>query len=88
MGYWKDVRGRLGGGNPEAHAHDYVCAACVDDDGLRGLIESEARANCCTFCGAESADPIAAPLVEVLLHINDVYRRGIRCRGEQAVLRQ
>ena len=75
MGYWKDVRERLGGGNAEAHEHEYVCAACFDDDDLRGLIESEARANCCTFCGAESADPIAAPLVEVLLYINECITR-------------
>ncbi|NJO31949.1 MAG: hypothetical protein HC869_01240 [Rhodospirillales bacterium] len=75
MGYWKDVRERLGGGNPEAYEDDYVCAGCFDDEGLKGFIEGEASAKTCTFCGAESEEPIAAPLVEVLLYINEILGR-------------
>jgi hypothetical protein len=75
MGYWKDIRERLGGGNPEAHENEYVCAACVEDAGLKGFIEGEACARCCTFCGAESPDPIAAPLVELLLYVNECLGR-------------
>lgn len=75
MGYWKDVRERLGGGNPEAYEDDYVCAACFEDEGLAGFIEGEARARICTFCGADSGEPVAAPLVEVLLNIKECLDR-------------
>ena len=75
MGYWKEVAGRLGGGNLLAHENEYVCGACLKDEGLCGFIESEAYATACTFCGAESTDPIAAPLVEVLLYIKECLSR-------------
>lgn len=75
MGYWKEVRERLGGGNPEVHEDEYVCAACIEDESLKGFIESEAHARVCTFCGTESSDPIAAPIVEVLLYIRECLDR-------------
>lgn len=75
MGYWKDIQERLGGGNPEAHEDENVCAACITDEGLQGFIEGEARAKTCSFCGAESDDPIAAPLVELLLYMSECLGR-------------
>lgn len=75
MGYWKDIHERLGGGNPEAHEDEFVCAACITDKGVQGFIEGEAHAKVCTFCGAESDDPIAAPLVQLLLYMNGCLYR-------------
>ena len=71
MGYWKDVWVQLGGGNAEAHKDECVCAACFADEGLRGFVKGAANGNVCSFCGTESAEPIAAPLVPVLLYINE-----------------
>jgi hypothetical protein len=75
MGYWKDVLERMGGGNPAAHEDEFVCGECIEDEGLRDFIEGEARAKVCTFCGAESNDPIAAPLIELLLYISECLDR-------------
>ena len=75
MGQLKDLNERLGGGNPLAHAGEYVCASCLGDDGLRDLIERETCEHFCTFCEAESTDPIAASLIEVLLYMNECLDR-------------
>lgn len=71
MGYWKDVWMQLGGGNAEAHKDEYVCAACFSDKGLRGFVEGVASENVCSFCGTESTERTAAPLVPVILYINE-----------------
>ena len=71
MGYWKDVAERGLGG----HEYEYVCGACLQDPGLRGVVEDEACATACTFCDAESADPIAAPMAKVLLYIDECLDR-------------
>ena len=73
MGYWKEVRELLGGGNPEAHEYEFVCAGCFSDEGLSEFIEGKAFHKTCTFCGAEADEPIAAPLVEVLLYITECF---------------
>ena len=59
MGYWKDARERLGGGNPDGYEHDYVCPGCFDDEGLKRFIEGEATAKICTFCGAGSDERLS-----------------------------
>lgn len=69
------MREQLGGGNPEAYEGACVCAGCFADEGLKGCIEGAARAKTCRFCGAESDEPISAPLVEVLLHIKESLDR-------------
>lgn len=75
MGYWKDVIEHLSGGNPAAYEDDHVCAQCFDDQGLKDFIEGEVQAKTCTFCDAESDEPIAAPIVEVLLYIKECLDR-------------
>lgn len=75
MGYWKDVIERLGGGNPASYEDDHVCAQCFDDQGLKDFVEGEVQARTCKFCGTESDEPIAAPIVEVLLYINECLGR-------------
>jgi HEPN/RES N-terminal domain 1/RES domain len=75
VGYWKDVIERLGGGNPTAYENIYVCAGCFDDRSLKDFIEGEALGKTCTYCGAVADEPIAAPLVEALLHIKECLDR-------------
>lgn len=54
------------------HCHDeFVCGQCFSDEGLQAFCTSHAEINTCDFCGATSADPIAAPLDEVLDHIRN-----------------
>ena len=70
MSYWKDIHEHIGS-SPESHQDGYVCIFCVEDGGLRGFIESKAYAKTCTFCGAESTDPIAVSLSEILPYISE-----------------
>lgn len=44
----------------------FVCADCVEDASLKGLIEGSAQVYQCDYCGRSSIEPIAAP-VDVLL---------------------
>ena len=52
---------------------EFVCADCIDDEGLKDFIEGEATECTCSFCGAEAEDdePIAAPIEKVVDYIND-----------------
>ncbi len=43
----------------------FVCRDCFGDDDLRNFAEFAAAAKQCDFCGAQSNDPIAAPLNDV-----------------------
>jgi hypothetical protein len=52
------------------YRHDeFVCGQCFSDEGLRDFCTNHAQSNTCDFCGATSAEPIAAPLEEVIAHI-------------------
>jgi hypothetical protein len=75
VGYWKDVIERLGGGNPTAYEDTFVCVDCFDDPGLKAFVEGEAQGKACTYCGAVADEPIAAPLVDVLLYIKECLDR-------------
>ena len=48
------------------HRDEYVCAACIDDEGIGDFISKNADSHTCSFCGATSAEPIAAPLIDVI----------------------
>lgn len=48
---------------------EFVCGECFNDDGLKDFCLAHAEETECDFCGAKSADPIAAPLEEVIGHI-------------------
>jgi len=43
------------------HDPRFVCADCFGDQGIKGFIESYAKSNECSFCGAAADDAIAAP---------------------------
>ena len=75
MGRLKHLQELLSGGNPLALEDRYVCADCIGDDALKGVIESEASECVCSFCGEESDRPIAAPLLEVVLYMNECLER-------------
>ena len=74
MGYVKNLIERLGGGYPPG-PDVHVCPSCLEDEGLKKFVEAEADATSCTFCVAESHQPIAAPLVKVLLYMKECLDR-------------
>ena len=75
MGYWKNWRVRIGGGVHEPYKNDYVCADCFGDDALKNFVEANAAEKTCTFCGDQKDNPIAAPFLEVIVHIYDCLAR-------------
>jgi hypothetical protein len=42
-----------------------VCGECFSDGGIKGYIEENSTDEECSFCGATSEEPIAAPIREV-----------------------
>jgi RES domain-containing protein len=44
----------------------HVCAECFEDEYLKSVVEGAAIENQCDYCGAESEEPIAAPLAAVM----------------------
>jgi HEPN/RES N-terminal domain 1 len=63
----------------------YVCSACVADPALKYLIESTAEEEECSFCGATSNQAIAAPIEELISHIQsclyEEYDDPVNCLG-------
>lgn len=48
-----------------------VCANCFSDDGLTDFIEGAADSTECSFCGATSDEPIAAPVADLIDHMRE-----------------
>ena len=59
-----------------SYQHDdrAVCADCFSDIGIKRFVEENAVSEECSFCGATSDEPIAAPLDEVV----EFIEQGIR----------
>lgn len=54
---------------------EFVCGACFGDQGIKDFCMSHAESTECDFCGSISNEPIAAPLTDVIAHINDCIHR-------------
>ena len=54
---------------------EFVCGACFDDQGLKDFCLNHAESMESDFCGATDSEPIAAPLDEVIAHINSCIHR-------------
>ena len=54
----------------KSHDSEFVCGACFNDEGLLDFCANHAESKDCDFCGAKGSEPIAAPLDEVIEHIN------------------
>jgi hypothetical protein len=55
--------------DPTTWDDDYVCPACIDDDGLGSFIREQAQSTVCTFCGQTGSAPMAARLADVTGYI-------------------
>ncbi|EKS33888.1 HEPN-associated N-terminal domain-containing protein [Afipia clevelandensis] len=49
---------------------EFVCAECFNDQGMKDFCNAYAEENECSFCGTKNKEPIAAPLDDVISHIN------------------
>jgi hypothetical protein len=55
--------------------NQYVCAECFGNQGLKDFCSAHAEVLECDFCGAADEEPIAAPIEEVIGHIEScIYR--------------
>ena len=48
---------------------EYVCAGCLEDEGLSAFIECNAESTRCSFCGAKNEQPLAASIDIVGEHV-------------------
>jgi hypothetical protein len=54
---------------------EFVCGECFGDQGLKDFCLNHVESRECDFCGATDSEPIAAPLDEVIEHINSCIHR-------------
>lgn len=59
---------------PHYQGSDFVCGDCFGDDGLKTFIANRVASKRCNFCGAKSRKLIAAPLDDVIDHIDSSIR--------------
>ena len=55
---------------------EFVCARCIVDSGIAAFIADSAEANYCSFCSAESDEPIGSRLDEVGEYVNSCLEEG------------
>ncbi len=65
---WIEAEAR-GWNDPEK----FVCAQCVDDPILKSEIRASVSNKVCDYCGAKSADPIAAPTESIMTHVTEAF---------------
>ncbi|MCE8037870.1 HEPN-associated N-terminal domain-containing protein [Halomonas sp. MCCC 1A11062] len=51
----------------------FVCSACVADEFLAEIVDKNACANECSYCGNSSDVAIAAPLEEIMFHVSSAF---------------
>ena len=56
-------------GYPSVDPDLRVCAECFGDEGLKNYVNARANSRKCSFCGAKSKRHIAAPLDELVDHM-------------------
>lgn len=56
-------------------SEEYVCAKCFGDQGMKDFCLARVENDECDFCGAKGKGPIAAPLDQVIEHINATVHR-------------
>jgi HEPN superfamily RES-like protein/RES domain-containing protein len=54
---------------------EFVCAECFGDQGMKDFCLAHGERDECDFCGATGTEPIAAPLDDVIEHINATIHR-------------
>lgn len=54
---------------------EFFCAECFGDQGMKDFCIFHATKMVCDFCGAKGSEPIAAPLDELIEHINATIHR-------------
>lgn len=62
-----------------------VCSECVEDDFLKKCISDHAEVAKCDYCGRISADPIAAPVEEIMHTIGETFNKYFAEPGAASV---
>lgn len=55
--------------------HEYICAECFGDPGMKAFCSDHAQSHECDFCGATAPAPTAAPINDVIEHVKATIQR-------------